>query len=626
MTNEARLNELLDLVEQARQEGDTATEQKAAAAYKLESTPQPEVKSTMPAYYKMLAAAKKTARSAGLAGRAVAEGGVGIVTAIPDAVGMGINAVNDMTGSHLPQYIPQSQIFSDALTRAGALVPETSGEQLTSAGIRSATGALAGGGLLGGMSVPNSIRTGLSGFTGGLGSEAARQSGAGPIGQMAAGIGAGYVPGFAEQTGRSIWSLANAGKNMVAPLVSTGAQEKIAANVLAGNAQDRAGALRNLDDAQPIVPGSMPTAGPASQDVGLMALQKGLQGKNPVPFGQRASEQNLARQQSLEDVAGSPADIAAAQSQRNAVTGPMREAALSKAGTADSAAVVNKIDTILASPVGKRDIPTQALGWVKQKIDGETNPANLYAVRQDIGDAMEGKLGGDQSKFRLARGQLMDVRSTLDDTIEAAAPGFKAYLQRYKDMSKPINQMEVMQEIQRRSQLQGAADITTGRQFLSPAKFTSQLTSALEKKNVQLDPKQVETLKAIKADLDMGAAINSPLLKAPGSDTFQNLSLANAIGLKAAKGGLPPAMQTLIRPLNWLYKLPDEKITEILTDAMLDPKIAAKLLRRATPQSTQTLSESLAVRARAYGVGATASQVSNLDKQEQDKDKRRADQ
>jgi hypothetical protein len=37
MADEARLNELLDLVEQARSEGDSATEQKAIAAYKSES-------------------------------------------------------------------------------------------------------------------------------------------------------------------------------------------------------------------------------------------------------------------------------------------------------------------------------------------------------------------------------------------------------------------------------------------------------------------------------------------------------------------------------------------------------------------------------------------------------------
>lgn len=41
MADEARLNELLDLVEQARAEGDTATEQKAIAAYKSANAPAP---------------------------------------------------------------------------------------------------------------------------------------------------------------------------------------------------------------------------------------------------------------------------------------------------------------------------------------------------------------------------------------------------------------------------------------------------------------------------------------------------------------------------------------------------------------------------------------------------------
>src|SRR5690606_22140006 len=117
----------------------------------------------------------------------------------------------------------------------------------------------------------------------------------------------------------------------------------------------------------------------------------------------------------------------------------------------------------------------------------------------------------------------------------------------------------------------------------------------------------IRTARAVAADLDLGASINSPLIRAPGSDTTQNLSLANiaaSIRQGNTRSQVPRLMQPLLKPFERFYKYSDEQINELLTEAMLDPKLAAQMMRRATPANAQTLSNNLMLKARQLGLGA----------------------
>lgn len=521
------------------------------------------------------------------------------ILALADRAAIGIRArvraLMGMPPENLAPITPNAT-GPDTGDTLGLPTPQGKGESLYSAAVRAGTGAA----LTGGAAGVNALRTGAAGVTGGAASEGARQMGAGPVGQFVAGAVGGAVPSAVGSVARfGARAIANAAR----PLTSSG-QTDIAAATMQSQASDPRAAAANLDNAQEIIPGSPRTMGEASKDTGLLALEKGVRGKNTADFADRLSQQNNARQQALQGIAGTEADVSAAQAARNAQTGSMREAALSSGGTADVSPIVASIDETLKGPIGKRDIASQALTWLKGKLsdgsDGlETDPAKLYAIRQDVNDAIAGKLGGDQAKFRLASGQLIQVRGQLDDAIEAAAPGFKAYLQRYSDLSKPIDQMKVMQEIQKRANLT-SADVTTGQPFMGSAGFSRALDNALQEE--KLTPTQITQLKAIKTDLQMGQAINGPLVKAPGSDTFQNLSIAQVIGAG------PKVMGALAKPLNWLYKTggTDKGVNEILKNAALDPKFAAALLRRATPQSTYQLSEALKRLGTSAAVGGAA--------------------
>lgn len=669
-------------------------------------------------------------RQVALAGRAVGEGVLGTLANTAEGFGkfasgasasdevikhetghtpmqLEIADFNSRFGTKIPEVSSFSELLSHLLTSAGAPTPDTPGEQLASAGIRGATGALAMGG--GGATVPNLVRTAVSGTTGGLSAEGAKQAGAGPAVQTIAGLLGGLTPSAVEELTRLAGRTAS---NVVAPLTSNG-QQRIASQVLANQASDPQAAASNLDAAQPIVPNSPRNSGEASQDVGLLSLEKGLRSRNPSDFGQRVSEQNAARQAELESVAGTPADLATAIKDRTDTTAPMREQALTAANNntiniqsltnqiedrfrskanalqdkgrfqtseaqnqaatqvpftpvpgqpqvpgflnpranrlgegaaaaADTDPIIaqrqaelesaqnqlaqlkasgaspleiskvsDRIDGILQTPgLRASQVVQKALGAVRDRLtsladeNGTIDAQDLYTVRKEIGNYVQqaAKESGSWDK-RLSAGLSGQVQSAIDDAIEGAAPGFKAYLQRYRDMSQPIDQMKVLQEIQRRSQLT-SADVTTGQNFLGNSSFSRALDSAIQKSGAKLTPDQIERMQAIRTDLQAGQAINSPLVKAPGSDTFQNLSIAQAIGMGG--NAVNPIARVITKPLSWLYKFAgtDNEVNEVLVRAMLDPKLAADLLKRATPQSVGAFSGRL--RAAVVGSGASS--------------------
>ena len=366
--------------------------------------------------------------------------------------------------------------------------------------------------------------------------------------------------------------------DLVAPITASG-QQRAVGTLLNQQATDPNQAIQNLQGAGPIVPNSFPTAGPASQDIGLLGIDKAMRGRSPAAFGERISAQNAARQTELGALAGTEGDISAAEAARDSQTTALREAAFQNASPADVTPVIGKIDSTLAGPIGKRDIASQALNWLKAKlVDGngnpETDPQNLYAVRQDVNDAIAGKLGGEQSKFRLAKSQLLQIRAELDNAIETAAPGFKNYLSQYSALSKPIDQMTSLQGLQQSANTT-AADMTTGLPFLSPASFSRGLDKVNADPFSGVNAPTLTRLETLRKDLQNSQAVNSPLLRAPGSDTFQNLSLNQNLGSMARFGA---------KPLEMLYKLAgsDSAINDQLTEAMLNPQRAATLMQKAS--------------------------------------------
>jgi hypothetical protein len=561
-----------------------------------------------------------------LAGRDVGEGVLDTLAAPHDLSNAITNwarpKINQALGTHLPQAPYFSGQLSDALTSAGAPVATTPGEKLTSSIIKGGAGALTGAGVLGLSAsalstVPNALRAGAAGMTGGGSADLARQAGAGPVGQFAAGLLGGFTPNALEGG-------LNVAGGFVRPFTRSG-QAQLAANTLYREASNPTQAAVNLGNASPLVPGSLRTTGEASGDTGLLSLEKGVRARNPGPFGSRISQQNAARQAELAQLGGTPADIAAAEKARDTATAPMRQAAFANAKplapatpppapapspilnqngtpfarpapaapTGPSIAPVHAtIDSILDSPAGAREAIGKTMRWAKGLIGDNTDPETLYEVRKDLALAQQDRLqptGRDApnvSMLAQARGQLGQVIRSLDDTIESAAPGYKAYLARYSDLSEPVNQMEAIQGLQQKAS--NGLDTSTGHPFLSAPQFSRQLGNTLDRSSrpfpLRMTADQTRRLEAVREDLQRGNALSSPTVRTPGSDTFQNFMTGQRIG-----GGLVGHIPFVGKYLRGVNDFVDQRVNEQLAQAMLDPsRAAALLLRGKLPQNLRS--------------------------------------
>ena len=150
-------------------------------------------------------------------------------------------------------------------------------------------------------------------------------------------VGTGAVLGpVAEGTVNALGKVVSLVKN----LTPSGRQEAMVkyVNELAGPEKDAV--IKALQDAKELVSGSRPTVAEALANVPsaaeLVAAQSKLAKESGVAgkFAERAAEQQAARVRALQGIAGTEAERSAIASERNAVTGGMRETALDQANVA----------------------------------------------------------------------------------------------------------------------------------------------------------------------------------------------------------------------------------------------------------------------------------------------------
>lgn len=244
------------------------------------------------------------------------------------------------------------------------------------------------------------------------------------------------------------------------------------------------------------------------------------------------------------------------------------------------------IGRILNSPAGARESIGKTMRWAQNLVGDHTDPETLYEVRKDLALAQQDRLqpsGRDAPNATMlaqARGQLGQVIKSLDDAIESAAPGYKAYLERYSEMSQPIDQMQAIQGLQQKAS--SGLDTTTGQPFLSAPQFARQLRNTFDRTNgpvpLHLTLTQTRGLDALREDLQRGAALSSPTVRTPGSDTFQNFMTGRRLG-----GGLVGHIPFAGRFLRGVNDFVDQRVNEQLANAMLDPRLAASLIRKGMP-------------------------------------------
>jgi hypothetical protein len=440
---------------------------------------------------------------------------------------------------------------------------------------------------------------------------ALREGGASPAVQMGGALLAGTVaPGGASLP--TTQRVAEASKGIVQPFTRAG-REVIAGNVLRNVSTDPERAITNLMQAQSTVPGVRLTTAAAARDPGLAGAETTLRSALFDPtnqFGSVLSSNQQALMEAYRRVSGRPGSVKRAEEKRTRVTAPMREAAFAQS-TVDPetyqstiSLVVNKtIDDIMASPKGLRKDVETAMQFARDRISRAKTPEELYEVRKDLAAAVQGKYNQENPSLRLAAGQLKDVIKSVDDVIEAGAPGFKEYMRQFQRSSSAIDQMRLLREIEGRVTT-GQPNLVTGDPVLAAGALRRQVAAKAEEMGTKLSDAAQRRIDNIILEINRGQAATAPGVRAPGSNTFQNMSMGNVIGRVLSESMADnTTLRTMTRPLDWLYKLPDQQVQQLLVEAMLDPKLAATLMSKANMMKVEPLAKSLRQKAEQLGFG-----------------------
>lgn len=275
-----------------------------------------------------------------------------------------------------------------------------------------------------------------------------------------------------------------------------------------------------------IIPGSKPTLAQATGNAGVAALERAAMSRAPNEFAERQLANYSARNAYMTEIKGTPETLSAAVASREAEALPFLRSALANARPANANPVIDEIDTILKGRAGQRDEVVKALEKVKGKLDlgngkGVQNDVEqLYGVRQSINDQLATVSGRDNSASQLASKELIQVRQKLDDVIQSSAPGFKEFLGKYAELSKPVDAQRYLQSLDLTDQTSQRITLNKVKSAINKIEKQRAAPGANEAKSISDD--QLGMLKNLQNDLQREA--HSSRGMAIGSNTFQNFA------------------------------------------------------------------------------------------------------
>jgi hypothetical protein len=381
-------------------------------------------------------------------------------------------------------------------------------------------------------------------------------------------------------------------------------------------------AIFNLERSRANVPGVQPLTADSAKDIGLAGFETGVRSGADMTnliAAQRLANARVLRQEMdrlarTSDPAERDAVIAKMQAIRSEMTKPMREQAFASMDANISPELAQRgialsVDDVLkkinSSERGAGEGAGAVINWtrgrLKDQILGPNVEGNffrrLYEIRKDLREKTLAPTTDEQTRaFKSGAPVAEDIIRTIDDILDSAAGGNKSwqsYLENFAASSRRQERIGLLQDIQQRS-IGTTADIESGRFMLSAPAMTRAIRNRQSEINETLTSVQQKRLNNILLELQQGSAPTAPGARPPTSGTVKNITMANLIGRTlGGQASDSAALRTLIKPLEWLTNVPEEKAQELLVKAMIDPKLAALLMQKADPKNVATFSDSL---------------------------------
>lgn len=242
-----------------------------------------------------------------------------------------------------------------------------------------------------------------------------------------------------------------------------------------------------------------------------------------------------------------------------------------------------------ADSVVKKDIPARNAQYTGRGLD---------LIKKGIDDVVNNNPSGSLGKNEQAAA--LSVKEDLLNWADANIEPYGLARQKFAELSKPINSMQVGNEILKRSS--SAAEDALGNPTLRNEALSRVLrdgdqvakkVTGFNKAKLKdtLEPTAYQTIADVRKDIARKAASEN-LGKSVGSPTAQNLAAQNVMRQIAGPLGAPAGFAeanfwpTLLRPVSWAMKAQDPKIESVLIKALNDPKFAAELASRRQAQKS----------------------------------------
>ncbi len=379
---------------------------------------------------------------------------------------------------------------------------------------------------------------------------------------------------------------------------------------VAGSEAEAAAAENAMRGAQPLVPGSMPTAGQSANNAGIAALERAAFATEPavtVPVAQRLSQQNEARVAALKGLA--PGGRDALEKTREATAGALyRQAREQGVDSQMASALKPQVDNLMERmPSGVLEKAKELARLNGEVMDKAGSVNGLHWIKTAVDDMISGarETGiGTQTKRALTQ-----FKSDLLSVVDELSPLYKQGREAYAATSRPINQADIIDAITKRA-------VKPLDESLTPAAYARALSDDVARGATgfsgttlanTMEPQQMAMLNAIKNDLARSKFAETAG-RGVGSDTVQKMAYHNLM----QQTGLTNLPNLLSRPVQLaeyggraIYGSANKEMSKMLAEAMLDPHKTAQLMSAGVPnQRAQMLAQALRSGGAPLAIGA----------------------
>jgi hypothetical protein len=440
------------------------------------------------------------------------------------------------------------------------------------------TGAI--GGIQGGLTPVETGETGMPMYE-----QMGKNAGVG----VAIGVPLGVAAPAISAAGSKIYQGA---KGLVEPLYEQG-QQRILGRFLRETAGgESAKAMRNLRAAQPLVAGSMPTAAEVAGVPSLAALQRTAVGISPAStnlVAARQQAQTEARANALRNIAPE-SRVSKYTDLRERVADDLYTDAIKPIDLGQITPKLTKeINSLTKTPAIKEAMSQAQVNAANKGMD-IADPAGSMRGLHETKMALDGQIKAVKAKLeRDAAGAtsaeldgLNAAKTRLLGFIEKISPEYKTARLTYERLSKPVEQLESIAKLAKKS-------ISPENEKIFASRFSNDLQKVIDEG--KLSERQLARLNLVKEDLARSKFAETAG-KGVGSDTVQKLAYSNMM----QTAGIPTALtgsaasgvlgNVAARTGDVLYGRANREMAQKLAEALMSPEDTLRLMRVGRPPNT----------------------------------------